>query len=326
MQHTNRKKHTRRPRPRRRTAPCTAAATAAAAEAAPSAAAQAHTLAAWARPRAARAAGASTRGSHPGVVSPACATARPCPARRSRRARLVRERPLARATCTRCRRASIVVVVEEEDGIGGASRRCCRNCWNSRAELGQPRAWAAVKTDRRPSSPNLRSLKRYELVFLLRVCMSMSKHVHWCVSDRLSIGLLTDTRTEAQLVLRNRFVDTSRCGSHIQKLMPKECRGASKHAQAIDAALAPRRRNRRSEVRAAALFDAAASSASARATARRPHVAASALAKPRASLGRAALQLPWSRALTWSPSWCGSPSRRTPCRRHSAATAAAAPA
>lgn len=89
MQHTNRKKHTRRPRPRRRTAPCTAAATAAAAEAAPSAAAQAHTLAAWARPRAARAAGASTRGSHPGVVSPACATARPCPARRSRRARLV---------------------------------------------------------------------------------------------------------------------------------------------------------------------------------------------------------------------------------------------
>jgi hypothetical protein len=109
----------------------------------------------------------------------------------------------------------------------------------------------------------------------------------WCVSDRLSIGLLTDTRTEAQLVLRNRFVDTSRCGSHIQKLMPKECRGASKHAQAIDAALAPRRRNRRSEVRAAALFDAAASSASARATARRPHVAASALAKPRASLAAA---------------------------------------
>ena len=157
-------------------------------------------------------------------------------------------------------------------------------------------------------------------------CVHVHVHVHWCVSDRLSIGLLTDTRTEARLVLRNRFVDTSRCGSHIQKLMPKECRGASKHAQAIDAALAPRRRNRRSEVRAAALFDAAASSASARATARRPHVAASALAKPRASLGRAALQLPWSRALTWSPSWCGSPSRRTPCRRHSAATAAAAPA
>ena len=178
MQHTNRKKHTRRPRPRRRTAPCTAAATAAAAEAAPSARRRRRIHWRRGRGRAPRVqlalelAVLILESSRPHVplralvllVVRAAHDLSESALLRARRARAAGAR--ASSSSWRRRTAS----VEQVGGVVGVR-------WNSRAELGQPRAWAAVKTDRRPSSPNLRSLKRYELVFLLRVCMSMSMHM-----------------------------------------------------------------------------------------------------------------------------------------------------